>query len=75
MILFPLRRISPDVGRSNPAIILRVVVLPQPEGPRKVTNSPRLTSKLKFDTALKPSENVLQTFFSSMILSPALFIY
>ena len=30
-----LRRILPDVGNSNPAIILKVVVLPHPEGPKK----------------------------------------
>src|SRR5271157_5819262 len=30
----------PDEGDSKPAIILRVVVLPQPEPPRRETNSP-----------------------------------
>ena len=30
----------PPLGMSKPASIRKVVVLPQPEGPRKVTNSP-----------------------------------
>src|SRR4029079_10350883 len=36
----PSRRISPEVGCSKPAIIRRVVVFPQPEGPRSEKNSP-----------------------------------
>src|SRR6478736_5003476 len=32
--------IEPALGVSKPAIILKTVVLPQPEGPRKETNSP-----------------------------------
>src|SRR5215208_1269026 len=31
---------SPEVGCSKPAIIRRVVVFPQPEGPRSEKNSP-----------------------------------
>ncbi len=31
---------SPDVIVSNPAIMRSVVVLPQPDGPRKAMNSP-----------------------------------
>src|SRR5438034_1957150 len=46
--------IVPPVGRSKPAIIRRVVVLPQPDGPRKDTNSPRATSRLKSSTAATP---------------------
>ncbi len=34
----------PRVWRSSPAMARRSVVLPQPEGPRKQTNSPSLTS-------------------------------
>ncbi|MNT35914.1 hypothetical protein D3C72_1719640 [compost metagenome] len=33
-------QISPLPGRSSPAIARSRVVLPQPEGPRKQTNSP-----------------------------------
>src|SRR5262245_46622981 len=47
----PLTRIVPLVGNSKPAIIRKVVVLPQPEGPRNETNSPRSTSRLKSCTA------------------------
>src|SRR5258705_878090 len=36
--------IAPESGCSRPAIILNVVVLPQPEGPSKPKNSPRSTS-------------------------------
>src|SRR5215470_14108765 len=32
-------RISPDVTASRPAIMRKVVVLPQPDGPTKTTNS------------------------------------
>ncbi len=31
---------SPDTGSMNPATTRKVVVLPQPEGPSKETNSP-----------------------------------
>ena len=47
---FPFNNIFPLVGVSNPAIILKVVVLPQPEGPKKVTNSPFLIFRLKSST-------------------------
>ena len=33
----------PDVGTVKPAIILSSVVLPQPDGPRSVRNSPSRT--------------------------------
>ena len=36
----PLSRISPAVGASKPASIISVVVLPDPEGPSSVKNSP-----------------------------------
>jgi len=38
--LRPFRRIVPRVGVSNPAIMRSTVVLPQPDGPRNVMNSP-----------------------------------
>ena len=42
----PRRRcgLRPRVGASKPAIMRSVVVLPQPLGPRNVTNSPRSTA-------------------------------
>src|SRR5437660_472613 len=40
------QRIAPRSGFTKPAIDSRVVVLPQPLGPSKVTNSPSATVKL-----------------------------
>ena len=47
----PPMRISPDVGRSSPAIARSVVVLPQPDGPSSVRCSPAPTVKLTPRTA------------------------
>ena len=47
----------PRVGCSNPAIIRRVVVLPQPDGPRNDTNSPVSIPRLKSWTATVPPGN------------------
>jgi hypothetical protein len=44
-------RMVPLVGVSKPATIRRVVVLPQPLGPRNETSSPRSTCRLKSLTA------------------------
>ena len=38
----PSSKTRPSSGRSNPAISLSVVVLPEPEGPSSVKNSPCL---------------------------------
>jgi len=45
---------SPEEIASKPAIILSVVVLPQPDGPRKAMNSPLVTARLKSITAGVP---------------------
>jgi hypothetical protein len=42
----PSMRIAPWSGVSKPAIMRKVVVLPQPEGPRNDTNSPASTLRL-----------------------------
>ena len=42
---------SPPVISSSPAIILKVVDLPHPDGPTNTINSPSLISKLKSRTA------------------------
>jgi hypothetical protein len=42
---------SPAVGSMKPARMLRAVVFPDPDGPRKVTNSPAATSRLKSASA------------------------
>src|SRR5689334_1237473 len=46
--------IVPAVGCSKPAIIRSVVVLPQPDGPRNDTNSPRAADRSKSRTATVP---------------------
>ena len=40
------------VGKSNPAIIRSVVVLPQPEGPSRAKNSPSPISRSMSSTAV-----------------------
>ena len=47
----PSRRTRPAVGASNPAIIRRVVVFPQPDGPSIEKNSPRAIEKSASCTA------------------------
>src|SRR3989442_1737200 len=47
--------ISPSVADSRPAMHRRVVVLPQPEGPRRTTNSLSFTSRSSPVTARVPS--------------------
>ena len=42
----PLTRMAPLVGVSRSATARRSVVLPQPDGPMKETNSPRATFRL-----------------------------
>src|SRR6266446_6714160 len=42
----------PSLGRSSPATRLRMVLLPQPEGPTTATNSPGRTSKLTRSMAM-----------------------
>src|SRR6185503_3619593 len=48
-------RISPESGSTKPAIIRRVVVLPHPLGPSRVTNSPARTSRETASTATTSS--------------------
>src|SRR5690606_17910229 len=60
----PPMRILPAVGVSSPAIMRSEVVLPQPEGPSRHTNSPSPISKLTSPTAVK-SPKRLVTFSNS----------
>src|SRR4051812_12178453 len=55
----PASRIVPDVGDSSPATIRRVVVLPQPEGPRSAKKEPRGTSRSRSCTAVKPPKDLV----------------
>jgi hypothetical protein len=43
---WPSTRIEPEVGFSKPAIMRRMVVLPQPDGPSREMNSPLSKAKL-----------------------------
>ena len=54
-------KISPEVGSSSPAIIRSVVVLPQPEGPSSMKNSPSSMVKDDACTAVK-APNSLRKF-------------
>ena len=56
----PHSRIVPELGRSKPTIILIVVVLPAPLGPRKANSSPRGISTVRPATAtVEPYERVI----------------
>ena len=44
-------KILPEVARSNPAINLKEVVLPQPEGPKSVVSEPGSKVQLTLLTA------------------------
>src|SRR5258705_11483704 len=63
VMTFPSKLIVPESGVSRPAIILSVVVLPQPEGPSSPKNSPRSTSSETPATAAVLS-NFLEMFRS-----------
>ena len=52
----PRSTMSPLVGRSMPASIRSTVVLPEPEGPTMVKNSPSPTSRSMDSTATKLSK-------------------
>jgi hypothetical protein len=50
-IVWPSMVMRPSLGCSSPAMARKVVVLPQPDGPSRVTCSPRPTVKLTPFTA------------------------
>src|SRR6266542_3605537 len=51
----PFSCISPVLGLMRPRSILRKVLLPQPDGPTMLTNSPLATSRLKSFRAVTAS--------------------
>src|SRR3990172_11204277 len=64
-------RMVPRVGRSKPAIMRKVVVLPQPEGPSSTKNSPSSIESVRSLTAtVRP--NCLRTLTSRMPTALAL---
>src|ERR1700676_3261474 len=52
-------RTAPALASVKPAITRRVVVLPQPEGPRRTRSSPSATSSEKSSTARKSPKRLL----------------
>ena len=74
VISAPLTKMRPVSGVSKPAIMRNVVVLPQPEGPRRAKNSPAATSRPRPSTArVTPSK--LLTMPSSRTLAAARLSY
>ena len=62
LIRSPRRRMSPLVGCSMPASMRSSVVLPDPEGPTMVKNSPSPISRSMLSTAAKRAENLANRF-------------
>src|ERR1700722_5990434 len=54
-------RSSPELMSSRPAIMLSVVVLPHPDGPTRMQNSPSSISRLRSRPAMAPSGYCLVT--------------
>ena len=54
----PAMVIVPLVGSSRPATIRRVVVLPQPDGPRSAKNRPCSTTRSRSSTAVNLAERL-----------------
>src|SRR5262245_31415628 len=57
-ISLPSSRIEPELGRSVPAIRLKVVLLPEPLGPMRPRISPACTSKDTWLTARNPPKRL-----------------
>src|SRR3984957_9978126 len=73
----PAMRISPLSGPRNPAARLSSVVLPQPDGPSRVMNSPcRIESDTSFSAVISPNRLVTASnrtapSFAAIDLNPA----
>src|SRR6516165_7457796 len=65
-IRLPAMTTSPALARSRPATMRNVVVLPQPEGPKRQTTSPAETERLKSLTAVN-APKCLVTPLSSIV--------
>src|SRR6266851_5717328 len=62
--------IRPPVDSSRPATMRSVVVLPQPEGPSSVTNSPASTARPKRSTATTPPKSQQTSSITSVGIGP-----
>src|SRR5215218_2125471 len=67
---FPPRRTWPCSGRTNPAITRSSVVLPEPEGPRRLVNEPGAKSRLT-SSRTRVGPNDLVTSSTSTALNDA----
>ncbi len=56
----PPTRIVPEVGSLKPAIIRRVVVLPQPDGPSSEKNSPLAISMSRPSTTVSAPKTLVR---------------
>jgi hypothetical protein len=70
LIFLPSNRTSPLSGSTNPPIILRVVVFPQPLGPRIVINSLSLKSRLMWFKITSPSNRTNISLKDIMVFFP-----
>src|SRR5271154_6051111 len=68
----PANRMRPEVGSSNPAIMRRVVVFPQPDGPSRQKNSPSSTVKFESLTATKSPKDLCRDSTPICAISPRL---
>src|SRR4051812_42864100 len=60
----------PDVGASKPPIMRSVVVLPQPDGPSRLKNSPLTTSRSMWSTAtVSPNALTTSTSLTSTVVT------
>src|SRR5262245_60368828 len=57
--LLPSTRMVPLVGFSNPASIIRIVVLPEPDGPKRLTNSPLAMARSSPSTTVSVPKDLL----------------
>src|SRR5471030_2438953 len=59
----------PWLGSCNPATMLKMVLLPQPDGPIRLTNEPSGTARLTWSSAWKAPDGVWNLMLRSSIQS------
>src|SRR5580704_2017287 len=59
----------PSLGSCNPATMLKMVLLPQPDGPIRLTNEPCGTARLTWSSAWKAPDGVWNLMLRSSIQS------
>jgi hypothetical protein len=69
-ITWPSISMVPVAGGMKPAIMRKVVVLPQPDGPSSETNSPLAISSEKSSTALKLPKLLPMFLRTSLLMLP-----